>query len=214
MPKAELIGGLQAQDWNQALRALALTMADDTPNVTVIDEVPWPVEQDREFEGALQTVWDRHLSSKPVLFLLVGSDVSVMEGLLSYGRPFFSRAARLTARPLNLADVQAMTDSSVGEAVDAHLPTRASRRSRSHGGNERASAANPLSPAGGRRLSLLGEFPEASPARAVLEAVGSGERMFSAIAARPRRSRPGTCLLSPAPHVSWSHAAGSSTFRL
>jgi hypothetical protein len=137
-------------------------MADDTPNVTVIDEVPWPVEQDREFEGALQTVWDRHLSSKPVLFLLVGSDVSVMEGLLSYGRPFFSRAARLTARPLNLADVQAMTDSSVGEAVDAHLPTRASRRSRSHGGNERASAANPLSP-----LLVAGDCPSwaSSPKR-------------------------------------------------
>ncbi len=45
--------------------------------------------------------------------------------------------------------------------------------------------ANPLSPllvAG--ELSLLGEFPEASHARAVLEAVGSGERTFSTIAAQ------------------------------
>ncbi|WP_455352564.1 hypothetical protein [Streptomyces sp. SYSU K217416] len=33
-------------------------------------------------------------------------------------------------------------------------------------------------------LSLLGEFPEASHSRAVLEAVGSGERTFSAIAAQ------------------------------
>jgi hypothetical protein len=46
-------------------------------------------------------------------------------------------------------------------------------------------AGNPLSPllAAGE-LSLLGEFPEASHSRAVLEAVGSGERTFSAIAAQ------------------------------
>ena len=43
------------------------------------------------------------------------------------------------------------------------------------------SVANPRSPllAAGE-LSLLGEFPEASLSRAVLEAVGSGERTFTA----------------------------------
>jgi hypothetical protein len=49
----------------------------------------------------------------------------------------------------------------------------------------REAVANPLSPllvAG--ELSLLGEFPEASHSRAVLEAVGSGERTFSTIAAQ------------------------------
>lgn len=48
----------------------------------------------------------------------------------------------------------------------------------------RTSFASPLSPlpAAGE-LSLLGEFPEASRSRSVLEAVGSGERTFSAIAA-------------------------------
>lgn len=49
----------------------------------------------------------------------------------------------------------------------------------------REAASNPLSPllAAGE-LSLLGEFPEASHSRAVLEAVGSGERTFSTIAAQ------------------------------
>ncbi|MFE3761246.1 hypothetical protein ACFXPI_05710 [Streptomyces sp. NPDC059104] len=45
--------------------------------------------------------------------------------------------------------------------------------------------ANPLAPllvAG--ELSLLGEFPETSHSRAALEAVGSGERTFSTIAAQ------------------------------
>jgi uncharacterized protein len=47
----------------------------------------------------------------------------------------------------------------------------------------RESVANPLSPllAAGE-LSLLGEFPEATHSRAVLEAVGGGERTFTAIA--------------------------------
>ncbi|MGW8950205.1 ATP-binding protein [Streptomyces sp. NPDC055709] len=192
LPGVELVAGLQAQDWNQALRSLALAVPDDAPSIAVIDEVPWLVEQDQEFEGALQTVWDRHLSSKPVLLLLVGSDASVMEALQSYGRPFFGRAAKMTVHPLNLADVQAMTELDAAEAVDAQLITggfpeivQSWRPGTGRTAFLQASVANPLSPllvAG--ELSLLGEFPEASHSRAVLEAVGSGERTFSAIAAR------------------------------
>ncbi|AZQ37136.1 ATP-binding protein [Streptomyces cyaneochromogenes] len=192
LPGAELVAGLQAQDWNQALRSLALAVPDDSPSIAVIDEVPWLVEQDPEFEGALQTVWDRHLSAKPVLVLLVGSDTSVMEALQSYGRPFFGRAATMTVRPLNLADVQAMTALDAAGAVDAQLITggfpeivQSWRPGMGRTDFLRASVASPLSPllvAG--ELSLLGEFPEASHSRAVLEAVGSGERTFSAIAAQ------------------------------
>ncbi|MFL5999831.1 MAG: ATP-binding protein [Streptomyces sp.] len=192
LPQAELVAGLQTQDWNQALRSLALAITDDSPSIAVIDEVPWLVEQDQEFEGALQTVWDRHLSSKPVLLLLVGSDVSVMESLQSYGRPFFGRATKMTVHPLNLADVQAMTELTAADAVDAQLITggfpeivQSWRPGMSRIDFLRASVANPLSPllvAG--ELSLLGEFPEASHSRAVLESIGSGERTFSAIAAR------------------------------
>ncbi|MER7875362.1 ATP-binding protein [Streptomyces solisilvae] len=192
LPGAELVAGLQAQDWNQALRSLALAVPDDSPSIAVIDEVPWLVEQDQEFEGALQTVWDRHLSAKPVLLVLVGSDTSVMEALQSYGRPFFGRAAKMTVHPLNLADVQAMTELDAAGAVDAQLITggfpeivQSWRPGMGRTAFLRASVANPLSPllvAG--ELSLLGEFPEASHSRAVLEAVGSGERTFSAIAAQ------------------------------
>lgn len=87
--------GLQAADWNQALRSLAVAVPDDAPSIAVIDEVPWLVEQDGEFEGALQTVWDRHLSAKPVLLILVGSDMSVMEAFwlafLQRGIPLIER---------------------------------------------------------------------------------------------------------------------------
>lgn len=192
LPGAELAAGLRARDWNQALRSLAVAVSDDRPSVAVIDEVPWLVEQDQEFEGALQTVWDRHLSSKPVLLVLVGSDMSVMETLQSYGRPFFGRAAKMTVHPLHLADVRAMTSLGAADAVDAQLITggfpeivQAWRPGMSRVDFLRESVANPLSPllAAGE-LTLLGEFPEATHSRAVLESVGSGERTFSAIAAQ------------------------------
>ncbi|WP_187284426.1 hypothetical protein [Streptomyces sp. uw30] len=35
-PGAELVAGLQAQDWNQALRSLALAVPDDSPSIAVI----------------------------------------------------------------------------------------------------------------------------------------------------------------------------------
>ncbi|MEV5838760.1 DUF234 domain-containing protein [Nocardia sp. NPDC052112] len=188
---AELVAGISAADWNQALRTLAIALPDDAASIVVIDEVPWLVEQDSEFEGALQTVWDRHLSAKPVLLVLVGSDISVMEALQSHGRPFFGRATKMTVQPLHLADVRAMTELSAAEAMDALLITggfpeivQSWRPGMSRKAFLRDATTNPLSPllvAG--ELSLLGEFPEASRSRAVLEAIGSGERTYSTIAA-------------------------------
>ncbi len=190
LPHADLIAGVQTGDWNQALRALAVAVPDQTPSIAVIDEVPWLVEQDREFEGALQTVWDRHLSAKPVLLILVGSDLSVMEALQSYGRPFFGRAAKMTVQPLHPADVAVMTGLDAADAIDAFLITggfpevvQAWQPGMDRVDYLRESLANPLSAllmAG--ELSLLGEFPETSHSRAVLSAVGSGGRTFSAIA--------------------------------
>lgn len=198
LPGAEAVAGLQATDWNQALRTLALALPQDTASIAVLDEVPWLVEQDPEFEGALQTVWDRHLSAKPVLLVLVGSDLSVMQALGSYGRPFFGRAVRMTVNPLHLADVQAMTGLPAAAAVDALLITggfpevvQAWEPGMDRGGYLRQELDNPLSPllmAG--ELSLLGEFPEATHSRAVLEVVGSGERTFTRIAAEVGGSRP------------------------
>lgn len=198
LPGAQSVAGLRATDWNQALRTLALALPDDTPSVAVLDEVPWLVEQDPEFEGALQTVWDRNLSAKPVLLVLVGSDLSVMEALGSYGRPFFGRAVRMMVNPLHLADVHAMTGLPAAESVDALLITggfpevvQAWEPGMDRGEYLRQELGNPLSPllmAG--ELSLLGEFPEATHSRAVLEAVGSGERTFAAIAAQVGGSKP------------------------
>ena len=198
LPGADAVAGLQAGDWNQALRTLALALPDDAPAIAVIDEVPWLVEQDREFEGALQTAWDQHLSSKPVLLILVGSDVSVMEALQSSGGPFFGRAAKMTVNPLHLADVKALTGLPAADAVDALLVTggfpevvQAWEEGMRLTDFLRQELANPLSPllmAG--ELSMLGEFPAASVSRAVLAAVGRGERTFSLIAKEAGGAKP------------------------
>ncbi|MFE3261468.1 ATP-binding protein [Nocardia sp. NPDC059229] len=125
-----------------------------------------------------------------MLLVLVGSDIAVMEALQTHGRPSFGRAAKMTVAPLHLADVQTMTELPAAEALDALLITggfpeivQSWQSGMSRTDFLREVALNPLSPllvAG--ELSLLGEFPEASRSRAVLEAIGSGERTFSAIA--------------------------------
>ncbi|MFD2419367.1 ATP-binding protein [Amycolatopsis pigmentata] len=192
MPGADLVAGVVSADWNQALRALAVAVPEQTPSIIVLDEVPWLVEQDHEFEGALQTVWDRYLSTKPVLLLLVGSDLATMESLQEYGRPFHGRSARMIVRPLNPADVQRMTALDPAETIDAFLITGGFPEivQRWNPGTSRTEflrdqLADPLSPllmAG--ELSLLGEVPEPSHSRSALEAIGTGERTFGTIANR------------------------------
>ncbi|GAB3112229.1 hypothetical protein GCM10027160_14050 [Streptomyces calidiresistens] len=136
-------------------------------------------------------MWDHHLSATPVLLVLVGSGLSVMEALQTCGRPFFGRAGRMVVRPFNPADVRAMTGLPAAEAVDALLITGGFPelvRSRKPGTDRRRylreACGDPLSPpvvAG--ELSLLGEFPGTTRARSVPEAIGAGERTFGAIAA-------------------------------
>ncbi|PZG21774.1 ATP-binding protein [Nonomuraea aridisoli] len=197
LPHAELVRGARPRDWNEALRVLA-TAAGDDPCVVVLDEVPWLVEQDREFEGALQTAWDRFLSARPILLILVGGDLTMMEALQEYGRPFFGRATQMTVRPLHLGDVAEMTGLSAADAVDALLITggfpeivRSWEPGTSRGDFLSRSLDSPLSPllAAGQ-LTLLGEFPAGGHTRTVLEAIGTGERTFAGIAAKAGGASP------------------------
>jgi AAA+ ATPase superfamily predicted ATPase len=191
LPGSDLVAGLEPSDWNQALRSLAVALPDDVPAIVVLDELPWLTEQDPELEGALQTVWDRHLADKPLLLVLVGSDLSVMSALQEHGRPFFGRARPLRIDPLDVADVAEATQLDAADAIDAYLVSGGFPeivQSWAPGAPLREfladSLANPLSPLlVSGELSMLGEFPEPSTARAVLDAVGSGERTFSTIAA-------------------------------
>jgi hypothetical protein len=177
-------------NWSAALRQLAGILPDDRPSVVVMDEVPYLVHRVDAFEGILQRAWDRELSRKPVLLVLIGSDLSMMEALSSYGRPFHQRGKEMVLGPLNPAEVGEMLRLEPADAFDAALVT---------GGLPLICAAwpegadlwrflaseltNPVSPLlVSAERSLAAEFPESAMARMVLSAIGSGERTFTNIA--------------------------------
>jgi hypothetical protein len=89
----------------------------------VIDELPWLLESDPALEGELQTMWDRVLSRKPVLLILIGSDLAMMEKLDDYERPFHQRATVMVLAPLNPAEVGDLLGCGPADALDAFLVT-------------------------------------------------------------------------------------------
>ncbi|MBL7256840.1 ATP-binding protein [Actinoplanes sp. LDG1-01] len=177
-------------NWSAALRQLAGVLPDDRPSVVVIDEVPYLVDRVDAFEGILQRAWDREFSRKPVLLILIGSDLSMMEALSSYGRPFHQRGKEMVLGPLNPAEVGDMLQLEPAEAFDAALVTGGLplicadwRPGAGLWQFLSAELANPVSPLlVSAERSLAGEFPESAMARTVLSAIGSGERTFTNIA--------------------------------
>lgn len=173
-----------------AFRQLAGILPGDKASVVVIDEQPYLMDSAGAFESVLQRAWDLELSRKPVLLVLIGSDLSMMETLTSYDRPFHQRGSQMTVGPLNSADVSAMAGLSAADAFDAapitgSLPIICARWR--NGEDTRSflarELANPVSPlAVSAQLSVSAEFPDQAQARAVLAAIGSGERTFTNIA--------------------------------
>lgn len=177
-------------DWSTALESLAAIIPTDETSIVVIDEVPFLMRDVNAFEGFLQRAWDRFLSRRPVLLLLIGSDISMMEALNSYERPFHQRGTEMVVGPLNPAEVGSMLRLDPPEAFDAAVIT---------GGLPQVcqewpigaspeqyltqALSDPLSAlvVSGER-SLGAEFSPAAQARRVLSAVGQGERSFSNIA--------------------------------
>jgi hypothetical protein len=186
----ELVPVVETGSWPDAFRVLASALPD-RPAIVVLDELPWLAEQDELFDGALQTAWDRLLRSRPVLLLLLGSDLHMMERLTAYDRPFFGRADNMILGPLNPAETGRALDLAGADAVDAQLVS---------GGlpgilngwppgtpalpfiaQECEDPASPLFSVS--ESVLLAEFPSPDLARRVLEAVGSGDRTQANIAA-------------------------------
>ena len=176
--------------WPDAFRVLA-SVLPDSPVVVVLDELPWLAEQDDIFDGALQTAWDRLLSRRPVLLLLLGSDLHMMERLTAYDRPFFGRADNLLLGPLNPAEVGGALGLESADAIDAYLLSgglpgilRAwpdGVPALEFAGQECADPASPLF--GVPEAALLAEFPAPDTTRRVIEAVGGGNRTHANIAA-------------------------------
>ncbi len=192
LPGAPTFEGVTVPDWESALRLVAAALPDG-PAIIVFDELPWLIQADPGLEGTLQKIWDRVLERRPVLFLAIGSDVSMMESLARHGRPLFGRAKELVVEPFHPADTASMLDTrNAAAAIDAHLVTGGYprlllelRRSRSLSRflREQLSDENSDLVVVGQRI-LDAEFPSEVQARRVLSAIGAGERAFQSIATR------------------------------
>jgi hypothetical protein len=186
----ELVPAVGSGGWPDAFRALA-AMLPDRPSIVVLDELPWLAEQDAVFVDALQTAWNRLLAKCPVLLLLLGSDLHMMERLTAYDRPFCGRADSLILGPLNPAETGDALGLRDVDALDAHLVSGGLPgilRAWPHAvpalpflEQECADPASALFSV--PELSLLAEFSVSDQARRVLEAVGGGDRTHADIAA-------------------------------
>jgi uncharacterized protein len=177
------------QTWDAALALLASILPSDRPSMVVFDEMPYLATEDPGFEGALQKSFDRTLSRLPVLLVLIGSDLAMMEALNTYGRPFYQRGTEMVVPPLNPAEVADMLHAPPAEAIDAFLltgglplildewPPDAGLWEYLESAVNRPTSALIVS---GER-ALAAEFPAEAQARTVLAAIGHGERTFSLI---------------------------------
>ncbi|WP_274559394.1 ATP-binding protein [Streptomyces spiramyceticus] len=185
---AESLFSAPPADWRDALGRIAVACRD-TPSVVVIDEFPWAATTDPSLEGQLQNAWDRHLENTPVLFVLIGSDVTMMERLTEHDRPLYGRAKNMPVQPFNPAEcAQALgRDADPLAVVDAALITGGyprlvldlARAGSTHDFvHEQLGDENSDLVVMGQR-SLDAEFPDAQQARRVLSAIGGTDVGFS-----------------------------------
>jgi AAA+ ATPase superfamily predicted ATPase len=190
LPQAGLLAAARPASWDAAFDLLAAALPQDRASIVVMDEVPYLMDAEGAFEGMLQRAWDRVLETKPVLLILIGSDLSMMEALNSYGRPFHQRGREMVLGPLDPAEVGDMLGLDAPAAFDATLVTGGlplNCQEWPHGAGVWEYLSQALSDPVSALLvsaerSLAAEFPQQAQARTVLSAIGSGERTFSNIA--------------------------------
>jgi uncharacterized protein len=192
LPGKHLAGGMNPNSWDSALRLLANVLeTGDKPVVVVFDEFPYLVADDPTIEATFQKQWDRLLSKRSVLLILVGSDLAMMEALNTHGRAFFQRGTELIVPPLSPAETGKITGlSSSSSILDAYLLTGGLplicadwTKGRSMWTFLSESLARPTSPliVSAERV-LAAEFPTESQARMILQGIGNGEVSFAKIA--------------------------------
>ena len=191
----ELAAGVRPDSWEAALRLIATSSASAgdsktaLPACLVIDELPWLSEQEPSIEGLLQTAWDRYLSRVPMLLVLIGSDLHMMEELESYDRPLHGRVTPFVIEPLNPAEMNSVVRTDPATALDAYcmlggfpqlaVTWRAKDTVRRYLTRELSEATSPLVVTGERVIAA--ELPPHSAPRAVIAAVGTGETEFTKI---------------------------------
>ena len=196
LPQRDVAFAAPATSWADLFARLSLAVGDQEA-VVVLDEFPWAVEADDTLEGVLQNAWDRTLERLPVLVVLVGSDMAMMERLTEHDRPLYGRALERSVQPLSPAGVAEAcgTDRDPVDLLDVYLATGGYPRLVTEAARHRSARrfvqsqltddSSPLVVIGQRVLSS--EFRDAESARVVLEAIGAvqvGHATFTTAAAR------------------------------
>ena len=184
LPGLDVAFASEPNSWADLFARLPLALGDE-PAIVVLDEFPWATESDATLEGVLQQAWDRVIERLPVLLVLVGSDLAMMERLTQHDRALYGRAAEMTVSPLSPADVaEAIPGRRPAlDLLDVFLVTggyprlvSAARRHRNAASfvrSELEDDQSALAVTGSRMLDA--EFREELRARTVLEAIGSVE---------------------------------------
>ncbi len=191
LPAAGLAEGVSFDSWDAALRFAAQQATVQQPLTIVIDELPYILEGDPRAGAELQHCWDKHLARLPVLVILIGSDVGIMERVTGHDGELFGRPSREPrVDPLTPGETAAMLGlANPADSIDAYLicggfpvlaedwpaETPAMTYLESQLRDD-----NGLLVMHGQRI-LDAEFDGQPQARAVLEAVGTGERTFTSI---------------------------------
>jgi AAA+ ATPase superfamily predicted ATPase len=188
--------GVRFAHWEAALATAAIGAAREQPSVIVIDEFPYLEERSddeaRAIESMFSAAWERRLSRVPVILILVGSDLTMMERLTEYGRPLYDRPTRhLIVDPLTPQDIATIVGVSPEDAFDAYaviggLPAFADDWKRAGGfrGFLLSALSHPDTPFVNSGVRILdAEFPTEIQPRLVLSAIGHGERTSRTISA-------------------------------
>jgi len=195
LPEGARSPGVTFRDWESALVAASSGADQASPSVIIIDEFPYlgsgDADQEKALESLFSAAWERRLSRSPVMLIVIGSDLAMMERLTEYGRPLFDRPTRtLVLSPLSLSDIATITKLAPEDVIDTYavtggLPAFAMARRRSDDletflQSALETADTPFVTTAARVLDA--EFPPQLEARRVLSAIGYGERSRKKIA--------------------------------
>jgi len=93
-------------NWEQALRQVAL-LASEKRLALVIDELPYLMDVNPEIVGTLQKTWDQWLSKSKLILALSGSQMGLMQEMLSYQEPLYGRAsAQVRLLPMRYSETK------------------------------------------------------------------------------------------------------------
>jgi AAA+ ATPase superfamily predicted ATPase len=193
LPQAADSAGVRFESWEAALTFASGGATSERPILIVLDEFPYLVQGDTAgiVEASINAAWERTLARRPVVLVLVGSDLSMMTMLTQHGRPLYGRPTRtLTVEPLDITEVAGAIGIAGAEAIDAYhviggfprlLPLwRRGMSLRSFLAGALGDEDAPFIATGQRMLDA--EFPADLQARTVLSVIGAGERTYGGIA--------------------------------